>query len=57
MCWRALNLLFSTLLVGNSKPNLTPEQIQSAASNREDLLREFSGICRAELEGMQELLR
>lgn len=40
-----------------SEPNLTPEQIQSGASDREDLLREFSRICRAELEGMQQLLR
>ena len=40
-----------------SKPNLTPEQIQFGASNREDLLPEFSHTCRAELEGMQRLLR
>ena len=35
------------------KPNLTPEQIQSTATNGEDPLRNFSDICRAELESMQ----
>ena len=36
-----------------AKPNLTPEQIQSRATNGEDPLRNFSDICRAELEFMQ----
>jgi hypothetical protein len=43
-----------------AKPNLTPEQIQSQAVDRyqkelsgEDPLRNFSDICRAELEFMQ----
>jgi len=36
-----------------AKPNLTPEQIQSTAMNGEDPLRNFSDICRAELEFMQ----
>jgi hypothetical protein len=36
-----------------AKPNLTPEQIQSKATNGEDPLRNFSDICRAELEFMQ----
>jgi hypothetical protein len=31
---------------------LTPEEIQSRAAKREDPLREFSDICRAELEAM-----
>jgi hypothetical protein len=35
------------------KPNLTPEQIQSTATNGEDPLRNFSDICRAELDSMQ----
>lgn len=41
-------------IIGNySEPNLTPEQIQCSAGNRGDPLREFSRICRAELEGMR----
>jgi hypothetical protein len=40
-----------------SRPNLTPEEIQSRAAKRQDPLREFSNICRAELEGMQKQLR
>jgi hypothetical protein len=40
-----------------SEPNLTPEQVHSRADKREDSLREFSKICRAELEAMQEQLR
>jgi hypothetical protein len=36
-----------------AKPNLTPEQVQSAATNGEDPLRKFSEICRSELEFMQ----
>ncbi len=35
------------------KPNLTPEQIQSTATNGEDPLRDFSDVCRAELDSMQ----
>jgi hypothetical protein len=35
------------------KPNLTPEQIQSGATDGEDPLRKFSEICRAELESTQ----
>ncbi len=33
-----------------SEPNLTPEEIQSRAAKREDPLRDFSSICRSELE-------
>jgi hypothetical protein len=40
-----------------SEPNNTPEEIQSRAAKREDPLRDFSNICRAELEEMQRLLR
>jgi hypothetical protein len=36
-----------------AKPNLTPEQIQSNATNGEDPLKNFSEICRAELESMR----
>jgi hypothetical protein len=36
-----------------AKPNLTPEQIQFRATSGEDPLRNFSDICRAELESMQ----
>jgi hypothetical protein len=36
-----------------AKPNLTLEQIQSRATDGEDPLRNFSEICRAELESMQ----
>src|ERR1700692_803534 len=36
-----------------SKPNLTPEQIRVRATNGEGPLRNFSDICRAELESMQ----
>lgn len=35
------------------KPNLTAEQIESVAVSGEDPLRNFSDICRIELEGMQ----
>ena len=35
-----------------SQPNLTPEEIQSRAAKREDPLRDFSGICRLELESL-----
>jgi hypothetical protein len=40
-----------------SEPNLTVEEIQSRAKKHEDPLREFSNICRAELETMQNQLR
>jgi hypothetical protein len=36
-----------------AKPNLTPEEIQRRATSPEDPLRNFSDICRAELESMQ----
>jgi hypothetical protein len=34
-----------------SEPNLTPEEIQSRAK-RDDPLRDFSNICRSELESL-----
>jgi hypothetical protein len=40
-----------------SEPNLPPEQIQFRAAKRRDPLREFSNICRAELEAMQNQVR
>jgi hypothetical protein len=40
-----------------SEPNLNPDEIQSKAAEREDPLRDFSNICRGELEGMQKQLR
>jgi hypothetical protein len=40
-----------------SEPNLAPEGIQSRATNRQDPLREFSNVCRAELEAMQNQLQ
>lgn len=35
------------------KPNLTAEQIETAALSDEDPLRNFSEVCRSELESMQ----
>ena len=35
-----------------SQPNFTPEEIQSMAAKRDDPLREFSSICRRELESL-----
>ena len=40
-----------------SEPSIPPEQIQSRAAKRQDRLHEFSSICRAELEAMQNQLR
>jgi len=39
-----------------SEPDLTPEEIRSRAAKREDPLREFSDICRAELRAMHSQL-
>jgi hypothetical protein len=35
-----------------SAPNLTPEEISSRVANRNDPLREFSDVCRRELESL-----
>jgi hypothetical protein len=40
-----------------SEPNLPLEEIQRRAAKGEDPLREFSNICRAELEAMQNQLQ
>ena len=40
-----------------SEPNVAPEELQSRATKRRDPLREFSNICRAELEALQNQLR
>jgi hypothetical protein len=41
-----------------SGPNLAPDEIRSTVAKREeDPLREFSNVCRAELEAMQRQLR
>jgi hypothetical protein len=40
-----------------SAPNLTPEEIQSMAARREDPLREFSNICRRELDSLWDGLK
>jgi AraC-like DNA-binding protein len=42
-----------TILITYSKPNLTAEEIQSGVSIRDDPLREFSIICRHELESLR----
>lgn len=42
--------VIQTVLDTYSKPNLTPEQIQSWAGEHNDPLREFSIICRRELD-------
>ena len=44
------------ILDAYAKPNLTEEEIQSAAARGEDPLRDFSDVCRAELESMQRQL-
>ncbi len=44
------------IIIAYSEPNLTPEEIQFGAK-REDRLRAFSEICRAELDAMQTQLR
>ena len=40
-----------------SAPNLTPEEIQPRVGSSRDPLREFSNICRAEIEAIQKQLR
>ena len=44
------------IIAAYSEPNRTPEEIHFGAK-REDLLREFSDICRVELDVMQTQLR
>ena len=45
------------IVITYAKPNMTPEQIHSMATNGgDDPLRKFSDICHAELESMQRHL-
>jgi hypothetical protein len=44
--------LITTILKVYIEPNLTPEEIQSAASKHNDHLQEFSNACRRELESL-----
>ena len=43
----------NTILTTYSAPNLTAEEIQARAVKGDDPLREFSSICRRELESMK----
>ena len=45
-----------SILTTYPKPNLTPEQIHSRAVSGEDPLKEFSNVCRIELESLQRQL-
>ena len=45
-----------TILSTYSEPNLTPEEIQAWAGERNDPLREFGSICRRELESLSKAL-
>ena len=44
--------LIATILKIYFEPNLTPVEIQSAASKHNDHLKEFSNMCRRELESL-----
>ena len=44
--------LIATILKTDYAPNLTPEEIRSAASKHNDHLLRFSNICRRELESL-----
>ncbi len=44
--------VLDTIIDTYSKPNLTPEEFHALASERPDPLRDFSSICRRELEGL-----
>ena len=44
--------LIATILKVYIEPNLTPEEIQPAASKHNDHLQEFSNACRRELESL-----
>jgi hypothetical protein len=48
--------LIDQIISTYSGPNLTPEQIQSKAAKRDDPLRDFSSICRGELESLWKSL-
>ena len=42
--------VLDTIVQTYSKPNLSPEQVHALAAERTDPLRDFSSICRRELE-------
>ena len=44
--------LIAAILKMYLDPNLTPKEIHSAASKRNDRLQEFSNVCRRELESL-----
>jgi hypothetical protein len=44
--------VIATILKVYIEPNLTPEEIQSAASKHNDHLHEFSNVCRRDLESL-----
>jgi hypothetical protein len=46
--------LIATILKVYIEPNLTPEELQSAASTHHDYLQEFSTVCRRELESIRK---
>ena len=46
--------LIATILKVYIEPNLTPEEIQSAAHKHNDHLQEFSSVCRDELESLEK---
>ncbi len=45
-------LVLDNIINTYSKPNLTPEEFHALASERPDPLRDFSSICRRELESL-----
>ena len=48
--------IIDTIVVTYPQPNLTADQIQTRALNGEDPLRQFSDICRIELDSLQRQL-
>jgi hypothetical protein len=46
--------LISTILKTYSKPNLTPDEIESVANKHNDHLQNFSQMCRRELESLAQ---
>jgi len=50
------DLIIQTILKTYPQPNLTDEQIESQALNGYDPLRQFSEICRTELEALRRQL-
>jgi hypothetical protein len=44
--------VISAILTTYSEPNLTPEEIQAKVGKDDDPLRDFSGICRHDLESL-----